>query len=278
MRRVKSAAVNRLHKHDQQQLEKCLKEVVAARSYRRVKAVLLVATGVSVSKVAQVLGVSRQSVHGWLRRYVNRRAPEDLHEGPRPGRPRAARARTNARLAREFRRAPLRLGSNTTSWTVALLATHFSKRHGCHMTARTLRRRMKQRGLRGKRPRYVYAEKAPHLAQKKGLLYGSYGACPLIPACSLQRKLACASFRLCASRGRTKVSRLWGLLPVKTPSACCLASLILRPALVSSGAGISKDRKTFKPFSSGCATDTGIRPWLFCWTGLAVTRPQKVNP
>jgi transposase len=108
MRRVKSSAVNRLHKHDQQRLEKCVKQVVDARSYRRVKAVLLVATGGMVSKVAQVLGVSRQSVHGWLRRYGKRRAPEELQDGPRSGRPRAARAITNARIAREFRRDPLR--------------------------------------------------------------------------------------------------------------------------------------------------------------------------
>jgi transposase len=231
MRRVKSSAVNRLHKHDQQRLEKCLKQVVDARSYRRVKAVLLVATGVMVSKVAQVLGVSRQSVHGWLRRYGKRRAPEELQDGPRSGRPRAARAITNARIAREFRRDPLRLGYNPTRWTVALLATHFSKRHGCQMTARTLRRRLKQMGLRWKRPRYVYAEKAPHSAQKKGLLSSNYGDLHLIPLCSLQMKLSCASFRLCAIGGPTKASRLWCPLQGKMPSACCLASLIFRPAI-----------------------------------------------
>jgi transposase len=278
MRRVKSSAVNRLHKHDQQRLEKCLKQVVDARSYRQVKAVLLVATGVMVSKVAQVLGVSRQSVHGWLRRYCKRRAPEDLHEVPRSGRPLAARTITQARIAREFRRDPLRLGYNTTSWTVALLATHLSNRYGCNMTARTLRRRMKQMGLRWKRPRYVYSEKAPHIAQKKGLLCGNYGDCPLIPSCSLKMKLSCASFRLCVIAGHTKASRLWCLLQGKTPSACCLASLILRPAIVSSCDGTSKDRETFKPFSSWCATDTGISHWLFCWTRLPVTMQQKVNP
>jgi len=226
MRSMKSAAGNRWHKHEQQRLEKFLKHVVDARSYRRIKGVLLVGTGEMVSKVAQVLGVSRQSVHGWLRRYGKRRVSEDLQEGSRSGRPRAARALTNARIAREFRRDPLRLGYNTTSWTVALLATHLSKRHGCPMTARTLRRRMKQMGLRWKRPRYVYAEKAPHIAQKKGLLSSNYGDLHRPPLCSLRMKLSCASFRLCGIGGPTKGSRRWCPLPDTMPSACCLASFI----------------------------------------------------
>ncbi len=230
MRRRRSAA-NRFNKPDQWRLEKFLKQVVEARSYRRVKAVLLVATGVIVSKVAQIIGVSRPSIHGWVRRYLKRRAPEDLQDAPRSGRPLAARTITNARIACEFRRDPLRLGYNTTGWTVALLATHLSKRYGCKITARTLRRRMKQMELRWKRPRYVYSEKAPNIAQKKGLLYGNYGDFHLILVCYLKMKLSCASFRLCAIGGHTKASRLLYLLPGKTLSAYCLASLILRPAI-----------------------------------------------
>ncbi len=43
----------------------------------------------------------------------------------------------------------------------------------CSISARTLRRRMKEIGLRCKRPRYVYSEKEPHRAQKKGRLSGN---------------------------------------------------------------------------------------------------------
>jgi transposase len=165
MRRRRSAA-NRFNKPDQWRLEKFLKQVVEARSYRRVKAVLLVATGVIVSKVAQIIGVSRPSIHGWIRRYLKRRAPEDLQDAPRSGRPLAARTITNARIACEFRRDPLRLGYNTTGWTVALLATHLSKRYGCKITARTLRRRVKQMELRwsegGPQPE-EWPEKSPIL-------------------------------------------------------------------------------------------------------------------
>jgi transposase len=54
------------------------------------------------------------------------------------------------------------LGYTSTGWTVALLAQHLSKRHGCAITARTLRRRMKALGLRWKRPRYGSLTKEPH--------------------------------------------------------------------------------------------------------------------
>jgi transposase len=231
MRRVKSSAASGLNKHDRRRLERWLKQVVDARSYRRMKAVLLVATGLLVSKVAQILGVSRQSIHGWIRRYLQRRAPADLQDAPRSGRPLAAPAITKARIAREFRRDPFRLGYNTTGWTVALLATHLKQRYGCKITARTLRRRMEQMGLRWKRPRYVYSEKAPHIAQKKGRLYVNYGDSPGGRSCSLKMKRSCASFPLCTTAGLTKASRRWCLSPVQTPSASCSASLILRPAI-----------------------------------------------
>src|SRR5215216_4471649 len=94
-----------------------------------------------------------------------------------------------------------------------------------------LRRRMKQMELRWKRPRYVYPEKGPNIAQKKGLLYGNYGDFHLILSCYLEMKPPCASFRLCAIGGHTKASRRLYLLPVKTLSAYCLAPLILRPAI-----------------------------------------------
>lgn len=233
MRRVKkSSVVCKFNKYDQRRLEKVLKQVINARSYRRIKAVLLVATGVFVTKVAQLIGVSRQSIHTWIRRYLKSRDPEDLQDAPRSGRPLSARSITNARIAREFERDPLRLGYNTTGWTVALLATHLSQRYGCKITARTLRRRMKQIGLRWKRPRYVYSHKAPNIAQKKGLSYGNYDDFHLRLSCYLKMKLLCAFFRHCATVGHTKASKPVCLSQVKTQSAYCLALSILRPVIV----------------------------------------------
>ena len=84
------------------------------------------------------------------------------------GRPEAAGGITDARLVREFGRDPLRLGYMATEWTVPLLAGHLSRKYGCRVAPRTLRRRMKRLGLRWKRPRHVFGNRDPHGAWKKG--------------------------------------------------------------------------------------------------------------
>ncbi len=62
---------------------------------------------------------------------------------------------------------PLALGYAATNWTVPLFAAHL-RRQSHPVSARTLRRRLHAAGRRWKRPRFVFAEPAPHVAQKKG--------------------------------------------------------------------------------------------------------------
>ena len=144
-----------------------------ARTFRRLQAVLLVARGWTVAEVVRITNARPWAVYAWVRCYLRTHRAESLHDAPRSGRPRGATAITDARIVREFRRDPLRLGYCTTGWTVPLLAQHLSRKYGCPISAATLRRRMRHLGLRWKRPRYVYADKDPHRAQKKG---GSFAA------------------------------------------------------------------------------------------------------
>ncbi|HEX8569023.1 MAG TPA: winged helix-turn-helix domain-containing protein, partial [Caulobacteraceae bacterium] len=65
-------------------------------------------------------------------------------------------------------RDPRGCGYQATSWTVPLLRQYLQHRHGIAISARTLRRRLHAADYRWKRPRYVYAGRAVHLAQKKG--------------------------------------------------------------------------------------------------------------
>jgi transposase len=113
-------------------------------------------------------GTKPAAIYDWLQRYRRSHRPDTLADAPRSGRPPVATAITNTRILQEFRRDPLRLGYSTTGWTVALFAQHLSRKHQCPISSWTLRRRMRVLGLRWKRPRYVYAEKDPHRAQKKG--------------------------------------------------------------------------------------------------------------
>ncbi len=172
MRKARNPTERGFEPYDQQRLAKALHGIKNVRTYRRTQAVLLVAQGRPVPETAGIVGVQAWAVYAWIRTYLQGHDPDSLRDAPRPGRPRAAAAITNERIAQEIRRDPMRLGYNSTDWTVALLADHLRQKYGTSITVRTLRRRMHDLGLRWKRPRYRYATKDPHRAQKKG---GSFG-------------------------------------------------------------------------------------------------------
>ena len=168
MRRARTSDEIDLDQHDRRRRARAFARVTDLRFFRRLQAVLLVARGLPLAEVARITGAKPNAVSDWVRLYLRTHHPDSLRDALRPGRPRAARRITDARIVREFRRDPLRLGYHTTGGTVALLAKHLGRRYACPISARTLRRRMRSLGLRWKRPRYVYADKDPHRAQKKG--------------------------------------------------------------------------------------------------------------
>jgi transposase len=73
-------------------------------------------------------------------------------------------------LAQVLAEDPRQHGYRATTWTVPLLATHLRDAHGCFVSERTLRR-LHEQGWQWKRPPYVYQERDPHVAQKKGRLF-----------------------------------------------------------------------------------------------------------
>ena len=170
MRKAKSRAERGFNPSDVSRLQRALKTTDDKRSFQRVQAVLLVAQGRAIKEVADLEGVSQQTVYNWGRRYLHQHQATALAEAPRSGRPLSAKRITAARILRELQRQPLRLGYPTTVWTVARLAHRLSEVYQCTITTDTLRRRLQQLGVRCKRPRYFYEEKDPHRAQKKGRL------------------------------------------------------------------------------------------------------------
>src|SRR5262245_19540553 len=128
----------------------------------------MIAQGYSVDEVARIIGSRRRSVYYWMHRYLDHHRVADLYDASRAGRPRTAAKITKVGIIRELARDPLKLAYNTAIWTVPLLASHLSQRYDAQITPRTLRRRMKEVGLRWKRPRYVYESKDPLRSQKKG--------------------------------------------------------------------------------------------------------------
>lgn len=169
MRKQKSPEAFGFDRYDKGRLRRALSAITDSRLYIRLKAVLLVAEGMLVTQVARLFDKSRCTVYNWTAQYLQHHRAEALLDAPRSGRPRSASAVTEKRILQALRRNPLQLGYRTTVWTVEALARYLSHRYGEPISAFTLYRRMKAMGLCSKRPRYVYSEKDPHRAQKKGL-------------------------------------------------------------------------------------------------------------
>jgi transposase len=153
---------------DRRRLARALVAARAASVSRRLEAVLLVAEGVSLSEAARRVRAARLSVQRWVARYLGARDPRALADRTRPGRPRVAGAVTPERLGALLATDPRALGYRATTWTAPLLASHLRAREGVAASDRTVRRRLRAHRYRWKRPRYVYHERAAHVAQKKG--------------------------------------------------------------------------------------------------------------
>jgi transposase len=160
--------VQRFSLADRRRLERALLTAREARVYRRIEAVLLVAEGQTVSEAARRVRAPRLSVRRWVERYWTGRDTAALADRARDGRPRVAPRLTPHRLAAALARDPRSCGYQAMGWTVSLLEQYLHQRHGIMISARTLRRRLHEAGYRWKRPRYVFAERAAHLAQRKG--------------------------------------------------------------------------------------------------------------
>lgn len=155
---------------DRRRLRRALDAAREARVYRRLQALLWVAEGHSVSEAARRVRAARLSVRRWLERYWQRRDAAALVDQPRSGRPRSVRLLAARDWAAVLARDPRHCGYRATTWTVPLLVHYFATHEGIAVSARTVRRRLHEADYRWKRPRYVYAGRATHLAQKKGAL------------------------------------------------------------------------------------------------------------
>ena len=156
-----------LDEADRKRLAAVLAAAREARVYRRLEALLLVAEGHSMAEAARRCRVNRSSGD---RRPAEYKAEHEASALLRPLVQRAASPSisrlTPQRLAAALARDPRRCGYQATSWTVPLLAHDLSAK-GIAVSPQKLRRRLHEAGYRWKRPRYVYAERAAHLPQRK---------------------------------------------------------------------------------------------------------------
>ena len=123
--------------------------------YRRAAALLAVHGGQSVGQVAELLGVTRQSVYNWLVTYAQAKQAIDLADAPRVGRPSLWTKDLEAFLIETLEQKARSDQNESTKWTVALLQKGLASRRGRSVSAETLRRKLRQLGFVRKNGRYV---------------------------------------------------------------------------------------------------------------------------
>src|SRR5579862_5886871 len=123
--------------------------------YRRAVALLALDEGQAVGTVAELLGVSRQSVYNWARAYRRSPGPEALWDRYGGGRPTLWTPQREALLEQCLRRRPDELGYTGVNWTVPLLRQYLHDRDGCWLSEDTIRRGLDRLGYVWKRYRYV---------------------------------------------------------------------------------------------------------------------------
>ena len=156
-----------LTSEERDELEAALHQTHHAGTWRRIRALLLLAEGQRVGDVAHLLGVHRQAIHRWRMLFEQERTPDSLQEHVPPGRPPAQRQVAREAVARLLEQDPRKLGYRTTAWTVPLLQRHLKETEAHAVSASTLRRALHGLGYRWKRPRFVLARRDPEREGKK---------------------------------------------------------------------------------------------------------------
>jgi transposase len=137
MRIAKRPSELGFNQYDVSRLTKALKRATDARFFQRVQAVLWVAQGDMISEVAELTGVSGQTVYNWLQRYLACHPVAALADAPRSGRPVTAPQITATQILQHLRCNPLYLGYRTTVWSVKLLAAHLRRQYDCPISPHT---------------------------------------------------------------------------------------------------------------------------------------------
>ena len=142
-----------------------------AKQYGRVQALLWLAAGEPVNRIAHLLGVSRRTVYYWAQRFAERAGldlPERLADAPRSGRPCTAAGVIDPLIAAVIDRDPRDLGYRSTGWTNALLRRHLGDVHHVAVSRPSVQLALARLDIRWKRPRHQLALRPDTWRQSKG--------------------------------------------------------------------------------------------------------------
>src|SRR5687767_12353255 len=101
MRKQKSPVEFGFDRYDQKRLQKALKKVSDKRTFIRLKAVLLIAQGMTIQAVAKFFDASKRVAYNWIGAYLKNHQPSTLLDAPRSGRPVSTPSISDQRILRE---------------------------------------------------------------------------------------------------------------------------------------------------------------------------------
>lgn len=150
---------------EQKALTETYRNSANAELVRRCHAVLLMADGLRVPKVAECLRVNQSTVHRWIERF-ELGGQEALVTQHRDGRPPRWNEEYEHLLVDTVRHDPRWYGLEQSSWTCPLLAGYLAQRSGIAMSGERVRVLLHQHGLRLKQPTPVVHSRDPQYDPK----------------------------------------------------------------------------------------------------------------
>jgi transposase len=149
------------------QLRRQLHQTTDAHLDRRTLALLEYDRGQSPTSIAQLLGVSRQSIYNWMDRWRDYPHSTHLADAMRSGRPRLWTENVDRIVEGLLQESPQSLGYFHTQWTIPILQNQLNQIVGQVFSVSTIRRQLTRRGYVWKRPRYLL-NPDPERAKKNG--------------------------------------------------------------------------------------------------------------
>lgn len=131
-----------------------------SRYDHRLHGVLLVCSGLSCCKVADLLGQSPRTVQYWVQRF-ERSGFAGLQEGERTGRSAALDESALERLGQDLRQEPQSFGYTQNLWDGKILSHHLFRNYGVKLGVRQCQRLFGQLGFRRRKPRPIIAQADP---------------------------------------------------------------------------------------------------------------------
>ena len=131
----------------------------------KIAALLLVLEGQRPGWIADVLGITRQSLNLWMHR-VNDHGVQALEPVKQPGRPARLTPKVQKLLEEDLEKSPAAFGLHRVRWDGPTLVVHLKRQFGITLKVRQAQSWMHQLGYRLKRAGYTYLQAKSEKAKR----------------------------------------------------------------------------------------------------------------